>query len=128
MTEHHERRRFSRVLFNIPATLSQGGAPWQAELMDISLKGLLLADSLPVACNLHQPFTVTIPLSDQAFIRMTMQLAHQEEHQTGLECISIDMDSIAHLRRLIELNLGDPKAAERELAELIIGSLRERPL
>jgi hypothetical protein len=29
------------------------------------------------------------------------------------------MDSIIHLRRLIEINLNDPSAAERVLAELV---------
>lgn len=126
MTENNERRRFSRVHFNTPVELTQGEKHWQAELLDISLKGILLGGSLPAECDIEHPLTVTIKLSDQALMRMTVQLAHQGNHQTGLECISIDMDSIAHLRRLIELNLGDSKAAERELAELIVGNVREK--
>ena len=31
---------------------------------------------------------------------------------------SIDLDSITHLRRLVELNLGDEKLLERELSHL----------
>jgi len=35
-----------------------------------------------------------------------------------LRCLSIDLDSITHLRRLLELNLGDPQLVERELLQL----------
>jgi hypothetical protein len=33
-------------------------------------------------------------------------------------CRSIDLDTVTHLRRLIELQLGDPALLERDLAEL----------
>jgi len=33
-------------------------------------------------------------------------------------CQRIDMDSITHLRRLIELNAGDPGLLQREPAQL----------
>lgn len=35
-----------------------------------------------------------------------------------LLCRSIDLDSVTHLRRLIELQLGAPSLLERDLAEL----------
>ena len=119
MTEHRERRRFSRVNFSTPVTLVQGDQQWQGKLLDISLKGVLV--ELPAAAD-YDPqasLTASIPLSDQASINMVVQPAHQERHLLGLECMSIDMESIGHLRRLIELNLDDPTAAERELTELI---------
>jgi hypothetical protein len=119
MTEHRERRRFSRVNFSTPVTLVQGDQQWQGKLLDISLKGVLV--ELPAAAD-YDPqasLTASIPLSDQASINMVVQPAHQEDHLLGVECISIDMESIGHLRRLIELNLDDPTAAERELTELI---------
>lgn len=119
MTEHRERRRFSRVNFSTSVTLVQGDQQWQGKLLDISLKGVLV--ELPVAadCNPQVSLTASIPLSDQASIKMVVQPVHQEHHLLGLECISIDMESIGHLRRLIELNIDDPSAAERELTELI---------
>jgi len=33
--------------------------------------------------------------------------------------LTIDVDSMTHLRRLIELNLGDPTLLERELKALV---------
>ena len=50
---------------------------------------------------------------------MAGELAHVEGDHAGVLCRSIDLESITHLRRLIEVNLGDPAASERELKALI---------
>ena len=49
---------------------------------------------------------------------MRMEIVHTEGPSMGLRCDSIDLDSVTHLRRLIELQLGDPALLERDLAEL----------
>jgi hypothetical protein len=41
-----------------------------------------------------------------------------EQELLGFVCQYIDLDSISHLRRLVELNLGDGSLLERELAAL----------
>lgn len=115
----NERRKFSRILFDAHVELAQGEFHWRASLLDISLKGLLLQQTLPMAVNLNQPILVKILLSDNACIAMSVTVAHQHHNQTGLTCTSIDIDSVSHLRRLIELNLGNAVAAERELTELV---------
>ena len=119
MNDINERRRFSRVNFNTPVEITLAGKQWLADLVDISLKGLLVQGTLPKDWDSQQPLHVKITLSNHAMIDMTVQLAHQELDRVGFTCVSIDMDSISHLRRLIELNLATPNAAERELAELI---------
>ena len=117
MTE--DRRRFHRIDFDARVEIAQGDNNWQAQLLDISLKGLLLTKlghyQLPPTALL----LVKIILSDQTSIAMSAQVVHQTIDQLHLACVSIDIDSISHLRRLIELNLGDSNAAERELSELL---------
>lgn len=115
----NERRKFSRILFDAHVELAQGEFHWRASLLDISLKGLLLQQTLPVEVVHHESILVKILLSDNTSIAMSVTVAHQHHHQTGLVCTSIDIDSVSHLRRLIELNLGDAQAAERELSDLI---------
>ncbi len=123
MTNHplsdSERRRFSRVLFDAHVELAQGDFHWRASLLDISLHGLLLQQRLPDDIDREQPVLVKILLADTACIAMSARLAHEHNQQTGLACCAIDIDSVTHLRRLIELNLGDASAAERELSELM---------
>src|SRR6188508_2786584 len=115
----NERRKFSRILFDAHVELAQGDFHWRASLLDISLKGLLLQQTLPIEVLHNEPILVKILLSDNTCIAMSVIVAHQHHNQTGLTCTSIDIDSVSHLRRLIELNLGDALAAERELSELI---------
>jgi len=114
----NERRKFSRILFDAHVELAQGEFHWRASLLDISLKGLLLQQTLPAEIIHNAPILVKILLSDSTCIAMSVTVAHQHHNQTGLVCTTIDIDSVSHLRRLIELNIG-VKAAERELSELI---------
>ena len=51
-------------------------------------------------------------------INMEASIAHIEGRQVGLKRAHIDMDSISHLRRLVELNLGDSELLHRELEHL----------
>ena len=50
---------------------------------------------------------------------MTALVAHVDARQLGLLCTHSDLDSVTHLRRLIELQLGDPSLLERDLGELV---------
>jgi hypothetical protein len=118
-----ERRRFSRIDFDARVELAQGGTNWQAQLLDISLKGVLLAKLGHYHLPPTAPLLVKIILSDQTSIAMTANVVHQTLEQLHLSCATIDIDSISHLRRLIELNIGDATAAERELTELIADAL-----
>lgn len=69
------------------------------------------------------PCLVKLPLGDAGstdiVIAMAGELAHVEGEHVGVLCRSIDLESITHLRRLIEVNLGDAGASERELKALI---------
>ncbi len=46
------------------------------------------------------------------------RLPTSENGELGLRCEDIDVDSITCLRRLVELNLGEPELLERELSAL----------
>jgi hypothetical protein len=65
------------------------------------------------------PFDVDIRLDPKTPIKMQVRLTHEDNGQLGFVCQHIDLDSISHLRRLIELNLGDEEELHRELAALL---------
>lgn len=115
MNQDLERRRFTRVAFDGSVTLTQNDRTWPCQLIDISLKGALLEQLAPPPLADHEPMTLTLQLSDSSSIVMTVALAHRLHENVGLNCQQIDVESIGHLRKLIELNTGDPLAAEREL-------------
>lgn len=116
---HSERRRFSRIAFDAETLLAQGTQQWPCQLLDISLKGLLIQE--PESCTLDdsQPLQVTISLSEEIQIQLEAVLSWHKDGQMGLAIQRLDTESISHLRRLIELNLGDTEAADRELLALI---------
>ncbi|WP_185234854.1 PilZ domain-containing protein [Teredinibacter franksiae] len=119
MSQAAERRRYSRVDFNTQVTITQHDKSCQADLLDISLNGLLVKTPEHYEINASHPLIATIPLSNDAHIRMNVSLAHSSHNILGFRNESIDIDSIGHLRRLIELNLGEADAAERVLSELL---------
>ena len=49
---------------------------------------------------------------------MGVTAAHVMPHRIGFEWQKIDLDSFAELKRLVELNLGDPAILNRELSAL----------
>ncbi len=113
-----ERRSFSRILFDAASTLTTTEGTYSSTLLDISLNGVLMAtpDDWAGACG--DQADLKIHLTDQEIISMDVEITHQESGHIGLRCIHIDMESISHLRRLVELNLGDPSLLERELNAL----------
>lgn len=114
-----DRRRFQRIPVERSATLTGAGGRRPVVVEDLSLRGVRLR--LPPG-EVLQPavgYRLTLALAPEVRIEMQLALAHQEGFYAGLHCRQIDLDSIAHLRRLVELNLGDPQLLERELEELV---------
>ncbi|MCE4556420.1 PilZ domain-containing protein [Pelomonas sp. P8] len=92
------------------------------KVIDISLNGALLQLPAGAAVPVGRPCLVRLPLGSDAdgiVIEMGGELAHVEGPHAGVQCRTIDLESITHLRRLLEVNLGDPEASERELKALI---------
>ena len=94
------------------------------QVLDLSLKGALL--SLPEGVEAAtlppgSPCLLKVHLSalETATIAMAGEVAHLEGRHAGVICRSIDLESITHLRRLIEMNLGDASLLDRDLKALI---------
>jgi PilZ domain-containing protein len=115
-----ERRRFSRIVFHRPAELEAAGAHATCEVLDISLKGALVEVPVMFGGKAGQPCSLSVRLdAGDTVIRMQGEIAHRAGNQIGVRCSQIDLESIAHLRRLVELNLGDDEVLHRELFALV---------
>lgn len=113
-----DRRRYTRFAFPAGATLSTGaGEPMPVRVLDLSLRGVLVETDAdwPPATGEH---TLVLRLADESAVTMVLTVVHRDGRRIGLACQRIDLDSLTHLRRLAELNLGDAEALQRELAEL----------
>ncbi|WP_423187267.1 PilZ domain-containing protein [Alishewanella sp. d11] len=117
-----EQRHFKRVRFFSQALLEADGHEYPTELLDISLKGALVKKPLTGLPAAPTTLFLKLGLSDSTEqVIMQVSIAHQHGIFLGLHCEKIDIDSISHLRRLLELNLGDPELLSRDLAELSNG-------
>lgn len=115
-----ERRLFSRIPFNGSVTLTSDEGRWVCNLVDISLKGVLIDQPEEWTGKLGQPFQLEISLSEgKVNITMDVATSHIRDQRIGFCCTHIDLESITHLRRLLELNIGDEEQMNRELSALI---------
>ncbi len=119
-TPDENRRHFTRIPMDNNVTLACGAQQWSSRLLDISLNGALLeAPSTFVDCPQSTCRLMFMLNETDATIMMVGKLVHHQNHKIGFRCDNVDLDSITHLKRLVELNLGDEGLLERELGELI---------
>ena len=114
-----DKRRFSRITFDAEVLLSKDGKEWCATMHDISLNGLLL--NTPENWNgaEGENYHFEIVFTDNShLIQGEIAVAHQNKNRVGFQITSIGVESVGHLRRLVELNLADEALLNRELARL----------
>lgn len=117
---HQERRRFSRITFHRPAQFTVGGTGGLVGVLDLSLRGALLEVPPGFAADAGAHCALVIRLDGaEAIIQLEGEVAHRAGNRLGVRCTSIDLESVGHLRRVVELNLGDEELLHRELATLI---------
>ena len=122
MTNQTENRRaFHRIFFEAPVAVTDNNYSHTAVLSDISLNGALIRITDNWSPQSGQTVMLKIALSGdpEAMISMEAEVTHVENKLVGLKRTHIDVDSISHLRRLVELNLGDSDMLHRELEHLV---------
>ena len=120
--ESTDKRRFSRVPFASTIQMVNAKGSWDVQLIDVSLKGILAAVPADWRTKIGDHYLVEmLTENEEATIRMEVSVAHIEGQRVGFRCEHIDLDSITHLRRLVELNLGNDEMLHRELTDLFHG-------
>ena len=116
-----ERRKFTRTLFAATASINIDDKTYRTDILDLSINGALISTPDGFIGNQGQQVALSFLLPDSDIVlSMDTILVHKEINHLGLECHHIDLDSISHLKRIIELNTGDEELLQRELAQLII--------
>ena len=113
------RRQFTRILFSIKAILEIEGQTYPVSIHDISLNGALVTSTNSEQSLKGKFGTLSFLLSDnESEVSMHIAVVYENNDETGLQCNAIDIDSVTHLRRLVELNLGDEEQLNKELSQL----------
>lgn len=119
-----ERRRFSRVIFSGNCSLSEEVAgkreTCKTILIDISLNGALVHrpdnwhDEPGAMINLNLALS-----GSEIILEINGIVCHQAKGLLGIKFLTLSLESVSHLKRLIELNLGDEQLIHREMSQLI---------
>jgi len=113
------RRQFTRILFSINAELNIKGQTFAVSIHDISLNGALVTAIESEESFMVETGVLSFHLSDKVSeVTMKVTVVHEHDDETGLQCNVIDIESVTHLRRLVELNLGDSEQLNKELSQL----------
>lgn len=106
-SKDNEQRHYHRVYFRNDADIALGLTHHHCEIKDLSLQGCLLKFDHAWSEIAQSPVTLRVGLSEDIVITMDLEAVHVTGACVGFKCLHIDLDSLAQLRRLIELNLGD---------------------
>ncbi len=120
MKNPNDRRQFLRSVFHAPVRLRVGERDSQAVLHDVSLKGALVEVPAQWHGRVGDVCLLRLELAYDAAITMETTVSHIDEGGlVGLHCERLDLDSMTHLRQLVEHNADDPALLERDLATLV---------
>jgi hypothetical protein len=120
----NEKRRFQRIPFEAAAAVSIDNDPQiTGKLQDISMKGALISLATTDALPDKQTFCEVSITPDQSDFNIVLNAQvcylNKDLHTIGVNIIKMDVDAASHLRRLVEINLGNEEALQRELVNLI---------
>lgn len=114
-----ERRRFQRILYRAPALVIQGEHRVATTVHDLSLHGVLLSTIDSPDLDTNSPVHIEFPLPESDIvIQLAANIVEMNDSIIRVIIDHIDINSIAHLKRLVELNIGDDSLLHRELEHL----------
>ncbi|MBT4289813.1 MAG: PilZ domain-containing protein [Deltaproteobacteria bacterium] len=115
-----ERRHFSRVQFQSECFLTFGDKKYAGKLVDLSLKGALIHNDEVLKVKSGDRCSFNFALDGAGFeLNFDATLVYYQNDQLGVQFGNIDLESMTHLRRLVELNTGDSGKVQDELFFLI---------
>jgi hypothetical protein len=116
-----EKRRFTRVPMDSRIFLEDDrGIPGAGRLIDLSVKGMQVQLDTPKSLSNRVKFQILLggDFEPDFIIEGEAEIKRGTENgQLGLFFLGVDIESLTHLRRLVELNLGDADQAAEEIAK-----------
>ncbi|MBB6479049.1 PilZ domain-containing protein [Spirochaeta isovalerica] len=111
-----EHRRFNRADYHTKGYFIKNDQEIHFGIINISLNGILVDPDSIEDYTLHMVVPLIIQLSSSDIqIKTTARLVHQENHHFGFRFEEIDVESMIHLRRLVELNSDSADQIAKEL-------------
>jgi hypothetical protein len=116
-------RHFRRIHFETEVSLGAGDKTYTGQLFDVALKGAMIGTETPLPFTIGDKCNLGIVLPGTPIsLNFQAELIHQEELCYGFKFISESLETLTHLRKLIELNTGDAEATRSELSTWLSNS------
>lgn len=114
-----EKRRFSRIFFNVRARLEVGSRSFElSRIANLSVGGCLVELDAPDAelrPGLECVFKILLDRMAPP-VEIKGEIVRVEDGELGLKFVAIDPENLFHLQNIIRYNSSDPDKIEQELA------------
>jgi len=115
-----EKRRFSRVSFAEKSIIEFQGSSFEVDILNISLKGALVQLGGEFNCRRGDNWKLSFHLGNSDIILEFMAVVvHTSGIQAGVKFLETDLNTMIHLRNLMEVRTMDPEKVRGELDFLI---------
>jgi hypothetical protein len=114
-----ERRDFSRVNYAVEATLEFAGETFASDLIDLSLKGVLV--STAASPRKGQEVQLRFRLVQEADVEIHCggSVVRADHRGIGIAFTDVDVESFNRIRSIVSANSGDPEHVESEFASYL---------
>ncbi len=111
-----DKRRFSRIFFNVKASLTVDGVVHPVHrIANLSVGGCLLEIEGEFVLGSGCTFTIPLPGIDPG-VKVCSEVVRVDNGEVGLKFTVIDPESLFHLHNIIRYNAADPDAIEEEIS------------
>lgn len=113
-------RKFSRVRFNVGATIRTGDRQFQGAVENLSMTGMFLVTNEQLAEG--EPVDITIGLtgsSPEIAVNFSGVVTRITDYGVGFTFEKMDLDSYLHLKNIIAYNIDDAEKVMEEIGHSI---------
>ena len=109
-------RQFSRVRFNVGASIKAAERQFQGSVQDLSMRGMfLVTDERLLVGDMVQITMVLNGTSPEITVSFDGKVCRVTEDGMGFTFEKIDLDSYTHLKNIIAYNIDEPEKVMEEI-------------
>jgi len=103
------KRQFSRIACDEIIIAKIGANAFIARIVDLSLRGALIRFADDVEISSGDICLIVFRLKDSGiFLKFTAEVLHMRNNLAGVKFVDVDLDTLTHLRSLLEARTADP--------------------
>jgi hypothetical protein len=113
---HMEKRRFTRIMFEEKCVVDFDDRSVDARLLNVSLKGATVKFEEDVVLRQGDDWRLSFHFGNPDFIlQFGVEVVHSCGNLAGVKFVETDLNTMFHLRNLLELRTADSEQVRREL-------------